>query len=235
MGGLSILTDEAALSDGLLVAFTDRNGGVSRPPYDSLNLGWPVGDDAAQVDRNREIVATALGFDSAAVARVHQVHGAEVVRAGASGGLLGDADALVTDRPGRVLTVTTADCVPVVLAGEGRIAIAHAGWRGLVRGVLEAAVETLGRASRAWVGPSIHACCYEVGPEVTEAFDRAGLPVAAEDRVDPGRAAVVALRRAGVEAINVSDACTSCESRFFSYRRDGVTGRQAAFVSMLET
>ena len=234
VGGLSVLTDESARSHGLLVAFTDRHGGVSDPPYDSLNLGSRIGDDPQAVERNRALVADALGFEADAVARVRQVHGARVVRVADETGSLGEADVLASDAPRRVLTVTTADCVPVVIAGDGGVAIAHAGWRGLVAGAVEAAVDAIGGAHSGWVGPSIRACCYEVGPDVTSAFAVAGLPVAAEDRVDPGRAAVVALRRAGVAAIKVADLCTSCDPRFFSYRRDGVTGRQGAFVARLE-
>ena len=84
------------------------------------------------------------------------------------------------------------------------------------------------------MGPSIHACCYEVGPEVVDAFAAQGLPVAAPDRVDPGRAAMVALRRAGVEDIEAITDCTSCDTRYFSYRRDGVTGRQGSFVGLVK-
>ena len=232
--GLRVFTDDAAFSEGLMVAFTDRHGGVSRPPYDSLNLGALVGDSPISLERNRERVAAALGFKADAVARARQVHGIDVARVGKERGSVGDADILVTERRGVVLTISTADCVPVVVANAGMVAIAHAGWRGLVGGAIEKAMVALGGVERAWVGPSIHACCYEVGPEVIDAFEKAGLPVAGADRVDPGRAAISVLRREGVTDVKVTTVCTGCDQRFFSYRRDGVTGRQGAFVSMLE-
>jgi purine-nucleoside/S-methyl-5'-thioadenosine phosphorylase / adenosine deaminase len=111
----------------------------------------------------------------------------------------------------------------------------HAGWRGLVAGAIEAGVAAVGPVTRAWVGPSIHACCYEVSTEVLDAFAAAGLPRAGDDRVDPGRAATFALRRAGVHAIAATDECTSCDRRYFSYRRDGLTGRQGSFVMLQDT
>lgn len=231
---LRLLVDADARDRGLLVAFTDRRGGVSDPPYESLNLAARVGDDAAAVEMNRERVAAAAGFDVAALVLARQVHGAGVIEARAGdSGVIGEADVLFTRTPGVVLGILTADCAPVVLEGDGAIAIAHAGWRGLVAGAIETAVETIGGATAAWVGPCIHACCYEVGADVIEAFRARGLPIAGPDRVDPGRAAVVALRRAGVQHIAASVECTSCSPDHFSYRRDGVTGRQGAFAALL--
>ena len=113
--------------------------------------------------------------------------------------MIGEADVLVTRAPGRVIGILTADCVPVVVRGDGVVAIAHAGWRGLVGGAIEAAVAAVGEVRGAWVGPSIHSCCYEVGPEVIAAFTERRLPVEGRDRVDPGRAAVAVLERAGIE------------------------------------
>jgi copper oxidase (laccase) domain-containing protein len=119
-----------------------------------------------------------------------------------------------------------------VVAGQGVVAVAHAGWRGVVAGVVGAAVEAVGEVTCAWVGPSIHACCYEVGPEVIQAFSDQDLPIAGPDRVDPGGAAVVQLRRHGVDTIVRSSECTFCDRRYFSYRRDGLTGRQGAFATL---
>lgn len=232
-GDLRLLSDRSD-SLGVAVAFTDRNGGVSEPPFDSLNLAARVGDDRAAVAENRIRVAAAAGFDLAALRLAKQVHGADVLEVGrADATVAGEADALVTRERGVTIGILTADCTPVILAGSGIVAVAHAGWRGLVAGVVEAAVEAVGDVGAAWVGPSIHACCYQVGPEVIEAFEGRGLPVAARDRVDPGGAAVVALRRCGVEHLARSIDCTSCEARYFSYRRDGLTGRQGAFVTLL--
>lgn len=235
LDGVRLIADDDARARGLLVAFSDRNGGVSRSPYDTLNLAARVGDDAGAVNDNRNRVAAAADFAPSALVLARQVHEAGVIEAGPEdSGVIGDADILVTRAQGRVLAILSADCVPVVLHGDGVVAVVHAGWRGLVRGAIEAGVAAVGVVESAWVGPSIHACCYEVGPEVVDAFASRGLPIAASDRVDPGRAAVVALRRAGVEDIEAVTDCTSCETRYFSYRRDGVTGRQGSFVGLME-
>ena len=111
----------------------------------------------------------------------------------------------------------------------------HAGWRGLVAGAIEAGIDAVGPVAGAWVGPAIHSCCYEVSDDVLEAFRARGLPTAGEDRVDPGRAADFALRRAGVEEVVATDECTSCDRRYFSYRRDGLTGRQGSFITLIDS
>lgn len=229
--GIRIQTDPRAA--GLLVAFTDRHGGVSPTPYDSLNLAARVGDDADLVAENRRRVAAAAGFDVDSLRLARQVHGADVLDVTTEHPVVaGEADVLSTSQRGTVIGILTADCTPVVVAGSDKIAIAHAGWRGLVAGAVEAAVDAVGDVRAAWVGPSIHACCYEVGPEVIEAFRAKGLPVAGPDRVDPGAAAAFALDRAGVAGVWASTDCTHCDPRYFSYRRDGTTGRQGAFVAL---
>lgn len=230
--GLRLLAGRAP-SWGVSVAFTDREGGVSRAPFDSLNLAARVGDDPGAVAENRARVASAAGFELDALRVAKQIHGADVLEVGRSDATVaGEADVLTTRERGVTIGILTADCTPVVLAGYGAVAVAHAGWRGLVAGAVEAAVAAVGDVRAAWVGPSIHACCYQVGPEVVEAFRERDLPVAAPDRVDPGGAAVSALRRCGVEHIARSTDCTSCDLRYFSYRRDGLTGRQGAFVTL---
>ncbi|MGH2819988.1 MAG: polyphenol oxidase family protein, partial [Actinomycetota bacterium] len=197
-GGLRFLIDPGARTRGLLVAFSDRQGGAGDPPFDGLNLSVNVGDPS-HAALNREGVAAALGFDVASLVQLRQVHGAEVLEAPpGSAGVRGEGDGLVARAPGVVLGVLAADCVPVLLEGRGGIAALHAGWRGLVAGVLERGVEKIAPVTAAWIGPSIHACCYEVGSDVTEAFARAGLPVAGNRRVDPSDAAHTALMRAGV-------------------------------------
>jgi polyphenol oxidase len=234
MGGLRFLTDHGARARGLLVAFSDRRGGVADPPFDGLNLSVSVGDED-QAGLNRARVADALGFDASSLVQLRQVHGSEVLEAPAgSSGVWGAGDGLVARAPGVVLGVLAADCVPVLLEGRSGIAALHAGWRGLVAGVLDRGVDAVGPVSAAWIGPSIHACCYEVGAEVTEAFARAGLPVADEHHVDPSLAAHAALTRAGVTNIARSHECTSCRANYFSYRRDGETGRQGGFIALLE-
>lgn len=230
--GLRLLFEEI---DGVRVAFTDRVGGVSAAPYDSLNLAARVGDHPSKVGTNRRRAAAAAGFDPDALALARQVHGRDLidVRRG-DAGVIGAGDALFTQEPGVVLGILTADCAPVILAGPGGIGIAHAGWRGLVAGVIDVAVARMGVVERAWVGPAIHSCCYEVGAEVIAAFRSAGLPVADDSHVDPATAAATALDRAGVPEIEVVADCTSCDARYFSYRRDGVTGRQATIAALLE-
>jgi len=232
--GVRVMTDPAALLAGVLIAFTDRHGGVGAAPYDTLNLALRVGDDPKVVAANRSRVAAAAGFDAASLALARQVHGADVLEVDpGSSGVVGTADVLVSRSPGQVVGILTADCAPVVVAGARGVAIAHAGWRGLVAGVIDRAVAAVAPAWAGWIGPSIHACCYEVGGEVVDAFTERGLPVAGRGRVDPGRAAAAALLRAGVEHIAASTDCTSCDDGYFSFRRDGVTGRQGAFVALL--
>ena len=220
-----------ARGERVSVAFTDRNGGVSDAPFHTLNLGLFVGDDEGAVWENRIRVGKAAGFDADDVALARQVHGADVIEVEAGRcGVVGEADVLVTDAPGTPIAILTADCAPVILEGAERIGVVHAGWRGVVGGAVEAGLDAVGSVSRAWVGPSIHACCYEVGPEVIDAFRAKDLPVADGARVDPARAAAVLLHRAGVRDVVVSDICTHCDDRYFSYRRDGTTGRQGAFA-----
>lgn len=231
--GVSILMDEAARSEGVLVAFTDRAGGVSRAPYASLNLGLRVGDDPASVVTNRERVARAAGFPADRLALTRQVHGAEIIEVGRAAGVIGEADGLVARGPGSVLGILTADCAPVALAGDAGIALVHAGWRGVVAGVVERGVEAVGRVRAAWIGPSVHACCYDVGLEVVAAFEARALPRGPSRRVDPARAAETILRRLGIDSIAVSSDCTHCNPRYFSHRRDGITGRQGAFLALV--
>ena len=217
---------------GAVVCFTDRSGGVSGGPYASLNLSSAVGDDPDDVDRNRELIATVLGRPSTSVTFLRQVHGAQVLEVDGGGGPLAEGDGLVTSSRAVVLGILTADCAPVVIAGNDTVGIAHAGWRGLVAGVVEAVVDAVGGATRAWIGPCIHSCCYRVGPDVVEAFTAAGLPVAAPDRVDIAEGARAVLERAGVTEIEVDAGCTAHDARYFSYRRDGTTGRQAGLVML---
>lgn len=227
------LTDRAALERGWLIAFTSRVGGVSSPPFDTLNLATSGGDAPSDVMENRRRASLAVGFSPHALAFSRQVHGAGMREmAPGEAGLLGEADVLVARQPGPVLAILTADCAPVLVTGAGGAAVAHAGWRGLVAGAVEKAVAAVAPVAAAWVGPCIHACCYEVGPEVVEAFRGAGLPVAATNRVDPAQASAFALRRAGVDRIAIADVCTACSRDWFSYRRDGVTGRQGAFLAL---
>ncbi|HWD08665.1 MAG TPA: polyphenol oxidase family protein [Actinomycetota bacterium] len=236
---------------GAKVVFTTRLGGVSRAPFDSLNLSSASGDEPADVERNRRAVSAALGIP-AGWATARQVHGCAVVVTGAGGVAPAEADAIVTTEPGTPVAILTADCVPIALAGAGVVAAVHAGWRGLCRGVVAAgaeraraaggggsALEGGGSALEGWIGPCIGPCCYEVGPEVPEAF-AARFPQAPDCRVMVGgslhfdlrAASAAALAGAGVRLAGPVDVpCTACDRRFFSHRRDaaqlGATGRQA--------
>ena len=236
--------------------FPTRAGGVSAPPYDTLNLGGKWGDAPESVAENRRRLARAAGAPLFVAA---QVHGVAIARVG-----VGDtpedvarlqADGLCSDRADVALAVFVADCIPAIIVDPrtGAFAAVHAGWRGTLAGVLPAAVSALGahfgsRASdlRVALGPAIGACCFEVGPEVVAAFE-AGLPGAraadvivrelagGKAHIDLKRVNRLLLERAGVDpaAIDAGPECTSCDqARFFSYRRDkGQTGQHLAFVS----
>jgi polyphenol oxidase len=229
---------------------TTRLGGASAAPFDSLNLRAGQGDDAADVARNQRLLADVIG---AAPVYLNQVHGAAVVRLTSAdlqrGAPTHTADASLTTEPGIACAVQVADCLPVLFAAEGARAVgaAHAGWRGLSLGVLEATVRAVCDAAgcepaqvQAWLGACIGPQRFEVGPDVLEAFDvspgepgslrfvaksrgkwLADLPSLARDR----------LHAAGVRAITGGTWCTVSEpSRFFSFRRDRLTGRMAAVV-----
>jgi YfiH family protein len=169
-----------------------------------------------------------------ACAWVRQVHGRELLEAQAPG-LQGDADALVTRRPGVALAIQTADCVPILLAGDGFVAAVHAGWRGVAGGIVEHAVRSVGPLGRVWIGPAIGPCCYEVGPEVAEVFRGDGvLTPGREDRSQLDLAGAVRRRLpASVEVVDVG-VCTRCDERWWSYRRscaEGVrAGRNVALI-----
>lgn len=236
---------ESPLLSGFRHGFTTRDGGVSEPPYDRLNLGGAVGDDPARVAENwrRLEEETGLRF-----ARVRQVHGARVVRAETPCGPVEEADAVVSTVEGVAACVSIADCVPVLLADPetGAVAAVHAGWRGTLaraaaEGVLALAREAGAPASRllAAVGPSIGPCCYEVSDDLAGQFRGAlgdgVVRPGARPRLDLWRANAVVLSQAGLRSdrIELLARCTSCErERFFSHRRDaGRTGRQMAFIA----
>ena len=221
----------------MLVAFGDRNGGVSDPPFDTLNVSRSVGD-AGQAATNRKRVAASLGFDVGSLAFVKQVHGADVLEAppGCSG-VQGEGDGLVAPcsrcRRAESSRPTAFPCCSRADRGSPRCTRDGAD---LVAGVLQRGVEAVGPVTAAWIGPSIHACCYEVGDDVTGAFERAGLPVSGPRRVDPSDARAFALERAGVANIARSGRVhVAATPNYFSYRRDGDTGRQGNFIALLES
>lgn len=206
---------------GYAVAFSTRIGGVSDGRFASLNLGRRSGDDVANVDENRRRLCAAIGADADKLTINYQTHSAVVRRARA--GERGEpGDGLWTDEPALPLLALTADCLPIALARRDRAAIAvlHAGWRGLLAGIVEAGVHALGGGRvDAAVGPAIGPCCYEVGPEVAERFDRA---CRRGRNLDLWTLADRRLRAGGCATVERLDACTRCNPElFFSYRRDG--------------
>jgi len=244
-GGISVLVPEGLESDGFLVAFTERGGGVSKDAFRSLNLGLRCGDEPGNALKNRQRLCRALGMPPFSLAR--QVHGTRVVVAerGREGAgfedpstAIGDADAIVTSVRGVPVAVLAADCVPVALAHSptGRLAVAHAGWRGVAGGVLQAALGYFDKPSEvlAAVGPAVGPDHYEVGEEVAGAVsgasEQGAITTRKDSRIHLNLPATVTriLRELGVRDIEWDEACTACEAdRFFSHRRDGVTGRQA--------
>lgn len=221
---------------------TTRVGGVSTGDYASMNLGLSSGDAAENVARNRAIVRRVLPGDPVWLA---QVHGVDVADLDAPGGPERPrADAAVTATPGRVAVVLTADCMPLFFCDRAgrRVAVAHAGWRGMSAGVIESAVRAVAADPAdvlAWMGPAIGPDAFEVGPEVKEAFERHD--PAAHDGFAPGRPGKLMadlyalarrrLRKAGVREVRGGNFCTfSDRARFFSYRRAQQSGRMGAFI-----
>ncbi|MBV8405005.1 MAG: peptidoglycan editing factor PgeF [Gammaproteobacteria bacterium] len=243
--GLATLTPDWPVPETVRAAFTLRTGGVSAPPCDSLNVGVHVGDDPQSVAENRRRIAAALGLPAEPV-WMEQVHGVEVLDLDARGPLPGvhKADAALTRTTGRVCAVQVADCLPVLLAVRdgSAVAAAHAGWRGLAAGVLEATVRAF--ADRpgqliAWLGPGISQAHFEVGEEVRRAFlaQDAGAAAAftanARGRwqCDLAGLARQRLEKLGVAAVFGGGWCTYADAaRFFSFRRDGRCGRMAALI-----
>lgn len=233
---------------GVHACVTTRSGGVSHPPFDSLNLATHVGDDSLAVAENRARLSALLDLPSEPL-WLNQVHGVTVAderSATSCPGECATADAAYTDQPGVVLAVLTADCLSVTFSSmDGReLAVAHAGWRGLAAGVLESTLsrfEASPESIQAWIGPSIGPQHFEVGAEVRSAF-MASLPDAESAFVPtglPGKymadlpaLARQRLVRAGLKQIGGGDLCTvSLPDRFYSYRRDsGRTGRMATLI-----
>lgn len=213
------------------VLFTTRAGGVSQARYESLNLGAASGDDPERVARNRQLVADRVGVP---VAYGRQVHGTDVeVWTDLPGaGAEPQADAHVTRRDDLALGVLAADCLPVALSSESGVAIVHAGWRGIVGGVLEAAIDRLrglggAETLHAAIGPGAGPCCYSVAGETAELLGRHVV----DGRADLKAAAGARIAAAGADSITDVGLCTICDERFFSHRRSGGdTGRQAGIV-----
>lgn len=246
---MSFIEPEWPAPANVVAMSTLRSGGSSSGPYASLNLADHVADDAVAVAANRAAVARRLPVDSR-LQWLEQVHGNQVVRAGSTAGTP-CADASWSRDCGQACVVMTADCLPVLFCSRSGdvVAAAHAGWRGLLAGVLENTVAAMGARPGdilAWLGPAIGPAAFEVGPEVRAAF----LAAASRDQIDavdasfvssqqnPGHylADLYALARVRLGALasgNIfgGDYCTYGDgARFFSYRRDGRTGRMASII-----
>jgi YfiH family protein len=230
----------AADLPGAHVLFSTRRGGVSPPPFDSLNIGRLTDDDGANVDANRERLAEAVGIPRGRFLYGRQVHGARVRRATEPPGPdrpAEDEDGQATALRDAAALVFVADCLPIALAADGAVAAVHGGWRGLAAGIVEegvAALRELGGTGpvSAAIGAGAGGCCYEVGEEVHAHF--AGVPGAraGERNLDLAAIAKAKLAQAGVTMVHDLGLCTMCwRGLFFSHRRDkGTTGRQAGVV-----
>ena len=243
-GSLELITPDWPAPVTVGAFSTTRIGGVSQAPFDHLNLGDHVGDDPQRVAANRELLQTALG-PAVRCQWLHQVHGIQVARLNQQGPVL-EADAAMTARSGIGCLVMTADCLPVLFCNRQgtRVAAAHAGWRGLADGILEATLAALNEPANelmCWLGPAIGPQAFEVGSEVRQQFcqqhpeaEQAFVshdPIRGSWLADIYQLARLRLQRAGVTAIYGAQACTYTDrERFFSYRREGQTGRMASVI-----
>lgn len=221
---------------------TTRAGGFSSAPWSSLNLGDHVGDDPESVTKNRGLLADRVSVPQSRFCFLNQVHGTDITELPLTSPV--DADGCVTTQPRVPCVIMTADCLPVLFCDRKGtcVAAAHAGWRGLCAGVLEQAVAQFEEPTEvmAWLGPAIGPRRFEVGAEVRQAFisldpgaAEAFTPASTQGHflADLYQLARRRLRAAGVTQIYGGDWCTFSESdRFFSYRRDGVTGRMATVI-----
>jgi polyphenol oxidase len=212
--------------------FFTRLGGVSQPPYDSLNVSRKVGDAPEAVEENLSIIREAM--DGRPAAWVRQVAGDGVARVSGPD-FAGEADALITSEPDLCLSVAVADCVPVALVGEREIGMVHSGWRGTLAGVSGKAARKLGGSRlRAYIGPCIRRCCYEVSEDLAEKFaEEFGDGVVSVRHLSLPGAIRIDLERAGVEVHDL-ELCSGCrQDLFYSHRKQGpLTGRNLASVVM---
>lgn len=240
-----LIVPQWPLPEGVAACSSTRIGGVSQPPYDSLNLGAHCGDNLDDVEENRRLFYAAALLPSKPV-WLEQVHGKEVLKLTGGPYLSKRADASYSSTPGTVCAVMTADCLPVLFCNKAgtEVAAAHAGWRGLCEGVLEETIACFKDAPEniiAWLGPAIGPEAFEVGPEVREAFmakdfqaDSAFRPSGEKYIADIYTLARQRLSAAGINHIYGGDRCTYSEAGdFFSYRRDRTTGRMASFIWLI--
>lgn len=258
VNGISLLTDDAlASSVSVYAGFTLRLGGVSKPPYDSLNLATHVNDETCDVARNRQLLLDALGFSHAPLLVPNQVHGTTIIsvesvqdsawRAYEDRAAKG-ADGLIVGTSDAAALLCFADCLPaIIVSPSGRFAVLHAGWRGALAGIVGKAIRQMEQQDvpfgthvdassyNMYIGPHIEAACFEVSAEIARRFDQAyGPEVLLDERhVSLANAVRIDAMRAGIDERRIAqtDACTVCnKDTLFSYRESGgVCGRQGAF------
>lgn len=240
-----VLYPQWPIPDNVMACSSTRVGGVSIPPYDSLNLGAHCGDDPEHVEENRRRFYEAAGFPSRPV-WLEQVHGKEVLRLTGEQYPSKRADASYSNIRGQVCAVMTADCLPVLFCNQAgtEVAAAHAGWRGLCDGVLEETIACFNDKPEnilAWLGPAIGPLSFEVGAEVRDAFmakdiraSSAFRPAGEKYFADIYQLARQRLERLGIDRVFGGERCTLREKDdFFSYRRDRTTGRMASFIWLI--
>ena len=222
---------------GVQAFTTTRAGGYSKSPFNGLNLGARCGDDPLSVAKNRKELLSRLPAEPA---WLQQVHGTRVIHYSQAVAEESEADGLISSSPGQVCAVLTADCLPVLFCNRSgsQVAAVHAGWRGLAQGVLQSALNKMNETPReiiAWLGPAIGPEKYEVGDEVRKAFHPAHeIHIVKQGNrwlLDLAGVAREVLSEAGITAIYGGHFCTfSDRDRFFSYRRDGISGRMASVI-----
>ncbi|ENM5742633.1 peptidoglycan editing factor PgeF [Vibrio metoecus] len=222
-----------------------RHGGFSQGAYQGLNLGMHVGDDPELVLRNRQSLVEASTMPSSPI-WLNQTHSTVVLNVDAPTEQVLDADGLITSTPKVVCSAMTADCLPVLMTNRTgtQVAAVHAGWRGLVNGIVEQTAARMSGDVMVWLGPAIGAQAFEVGEDVFAAFvahhpqaEHAFTPRAQQGKwlADMSQLVKLRLHELGIEQVFDSGLCTYQDAdRFYSYRRDGVTGRQAAFIWLEE-
>jgi YfiH family protein len=227
-------------ANNIHAAVTLRTGGLSQGVYRSLNLASHVHDAPETVRRNRQAISKMLNLPSQPV-WLEQMHGNRVVKADQVT-QVEQADASYTDQANIICAILTADCLPILLAGSDGIHIAaiHAGWRGLLAGVISNTVESLGTINTiAWLGPAIGSACFEIGIDVRTAFVNKSIKFSSaflkinKDKylADIYQLATIELAMSGINQVYGGDFCTvSDKERFYSYRRDGKTGRMATLI-----
>lgn len=230
-GGATYITPAPEQEDAWVWFFT-RKGGVSEPPYDSLNVSTLVGDEPEAVTENLSRIKTVMGERPSAWVR--QVAGDGVVRVEGPG-FAGEGDALVAGERGFALVVAIADCVPVALVEEGIVGMVHSGWRGTLSGISGKAARGMGGEVRAYIGPGIRGCCYEVSEELADRFaGRFGAGVVSGRYLSLPEAIRRDLEEAGVGEVHDLGLCTGCRpDLFYSHRKEGPkTGRNLAAVAL---